>query len=42
METKEIILGVANRIGFILHGQINYETINGDPYQYLVILERPI
>ena len=42
MESKEMILGIANRIGFILHGQMNYETINGDPYQYLVILERPM
>jgi SAM-dependent methyltransferase len=42
IESKEMILGIANIIGFILHGQMNYETINGDPYQYLVILERPM
>jgi SAM-dependent methyltransferase len=40
MESKEVILGIANIVGFILHGQMNYETISGDPYQYLVILER--
>jgi SAM-dependent methyltransferase len=42
METKEMILGISNIVGFILHGQMNYETISGDPYQYLVILERPM
>jgi SAM-dependent methyltransferase len=42
MESKEIIIGIANMIGFILHGQMNYESINGDPYQYLIILERPM
>lgn len=42
IESKEMILGITNIIGFILHGQMNYETINGDPYQYLVILERPM
>ena len=42
MDSKEMILGIANIVGFILHGQMNYETINGDPYQYLVILERPM
>lgn len=42
MTSKEIILGIANIVGFILHGQMNYETITGDPYQYLVVLERPM
>ena len=42
MESKEIILGIANITGFILHGQMNYETISGDPYQYLIVLERPM
>jgi hypothetical protein len=42
MDSKEMILGIVNIVGFILHGQMNYETINGDPYQYLVILERPM
>lgn len=42
MESKEVILGIANIVGFILHGQMNYDTISGDPYQYLVILERPM
>jgi SAM-dependent methyltransferase len=40
MESKEVILGIANIVGFILHGQMNYEKMSGDPYQYLVILER--
>jgi SAM-dependent methyltransferase len=42
METKETILGIATIVGFILHGQMNYETINGDSYQYLIVLERPM
>lgn len=42
MESKEMILGIVNIVGFILHGQMNYESINGDPYQYLVVLERPM
>ena len=42
METKEMILGIATIVGFILQGQMNYETINGDPYQYLIVLERPM
>lgn len=42
MESKEMILGIAKMVGFILHGQMNYETITGDPYQYLIVLERPM
>ena len=42
METKEMILGIAKIVGYILHGQMNYETINGDAYQYLIVLERPM
>lgn len=42
IEPKEMILGITNIVGFILHGQMNYETINGDSYQYLVVLERPM
>ena len=42
MESKETILGIANIVGFILQGQMNYETISGDPYQYLIVLERPM
>jgi SAM-dependent methyltransferase len=42
MEPKETILAMAKLCGFILHGQLNYETLYNDPYQYLIILERPM
>lgn len=42
IESKETILSVAQQIGFLLHGQINYEKINGDSYQYMIVLERPM
>jgi 2-polyprenyl-3-methyl-5-hydroxy-6-metoxy-1,4-benzoquinol methylase len=42
METKEEILYKCKNIGFVLYGQINYERINGDQYQYMIILEKPM
>ena len=39
METKEEIIYKSIQAGFLLFGQINYETINGDVNQYLIILE---
>ena len=42
MEPKETILAMAKLCGFILHGQLNYETLYNDPYQYLIIMERPM
>ena len=41
IDTKENILKIAIQYGFILNAQINYEASIGDPYQYLIILERP-
>ena len=42
METKEEILYKCKNIGFVLYGQMNYERINGDQYQYMIILEKPM
>jgi SAM-dependent methyltransferase len=43
MEPKETILFVAQQCGFILHSQSNYSLLRSeDPYQYLIILERPM
>jgi len=39
MESKEIILSIAQQCGFILHSQSNYSE---DEHQYLIILERPM
>ena len=41
MEPKETILSVVQQCGFILHSQSDYSIQNrGDPYQYLIILEK--
>jgi len=42
MESKETILSIAKQCGFILHSQSDYSITIGDPYQYLIILERPM
>ena len=42
MESKETILSDAQQCGFILHSQSNYSITNGDQYQYLILLERPM
>jgi len=44
MESKETILTLAQQCGFILHSQSNYSltTNDGDLYQYLILLERPM
>jgi SAM-dependent methyltransferase len=42
MESKEMILGMCTLAGFILHAQVNYDSINGDPYQFLIVVERPM
>jgi len=42
METKEDIIFKCKRVGFTLYGQVNYDNINRDINQYLVILERPM
>lgn len=42
MESKETILGMCNMVGFILQGQLNYQNITGNSFQYLIVLERPM
>ena len=39
-ESKETILEIAQRCGFVLKGEIDYESFSGDPHQFLIILER--
>ena len=42
VDSKETILSIAQQCGFILHSQSDYSSFKGDPYQYLIILERPM
>jgi SAM-dependent methyltransferase len=42
LESKEEIIHKCKNAGFLLYGQNDYETINGDINQYLIILERPM
>jgi ubiquinone/menaquinone biosynthesis C-methylase UbiE len=40
MESMDIILTIASKEGFILHGKVDMTECNGDKHQYLYVLER--
>ena len=40
MESRDKILMIAKMSGFIVHGQVNMKRYNGDPHQYIYVLEK--
>ena len=42
MEEIKEILAMAKKAGFIFHAKASMKKYNGDPHQYLYILEKPM
>jgi ubiquinone/menaquinone biosynthesis C-methylase UbiE len=40
MESRDKILMIAKMSGFIVHGQVNMTSYNGDPHQFIYVLEK--